>query len=106
MKFEDPNFKTDLSSLFDDYMPRRPEIESWAKFQWKRPSEIYGPSNYSLFDKIDPNDIKQGLCGDCYFLSGLSSLAEAPDRIKRVFITDQVNEAGCYAVQIYINGER
>ena len=74
--FEDPYFKADDSSLFDDLLPKRSEIQSWAKFQWRRPSEVYGLKNYCLFDKIDPNDIKQGLCGDCYFLSSLSSLAE------------------------------
>ena len=105
-KFEDPHFKADITSLFDDSIARRPEIESWTKFQWKRPSEIYGKTNFCIFDKIDPNDIKQGSCGDCYFLSSLSSLAEVSDRIKRVFITEDVNDAGCYAVQIYINGEK
>ena len=52
-----------------------------------------------------PNNIKQGKCGDCYYLSTLSSLAEYPDRIKKIFLTDNVNEAGCYAATIYINGE-
>lgn len=37
--------------------------------------------DYSLFNDIKPDDIKQGHCGNCYFLSCLSSLAEFPDRI-------------------------
>ena len=36
----------------------------------------------------------------------MSALAEFPDRIKRIFLTKDVNEAGCYAVQMYINGEK
>ena len=59
-----------------------------------------------LYGEPGPNDIKQGRCGDCYFLASLSALAEFPDRIKRIFLTKDVNEAGCYAVQMYINGEK
>jgi len=39
-------------------------------------------------------------------LSSLSSLAENPDRIKRIFITKEVNDAGIYACTFYINGEK
>lgn len=39
-------------------------------------------------------------------MASLSALAEFPDRIKRIFLTKDVNEAGCYAVQMYINGEK
>jgi hypothetical protein len=58
-----------------------------------------------IYNKIGPNDIKQGSCGNCYFLSCISSLAEAGDRVERIFISKEVNEAGCYAVKFYINGE-
>ena len=40
---------------------------------------------YKLFDDIKPADIKQGHCGNCYFLSVVSSLAEYPNRIYRIF---------------------
>jgi hypothetical protein len=63
-----------------------------------RPSEVFGAGNFSMFDSIEPSDIKQGDCGDCYFLSGLASLAENPERIKKIFLTQEVNEAGCYAM--------
>ena len=48
----------------------------------------------------------QGRCGDCYFLASLSAIAEYPDRIAKMFLTKKVNEAGCYAVIMYINGEK
>jgi hypothetical protein len=74
--FCDPFFKADVSSILDPTLP--PDHEDWRDYEWKRPVDVYGEGNYSLYDKIDPNDIKQGQCGDCYFLSCLSSLAENP----------------------------
>jgi len=38
-------------------------------------------------------------------LSSLSSLAENPNRIENIFLTQEVNDAGCYALNFYINGE-
>jgi calpain-15 len=39
--------------------------------------------------KIEPNDIKQGALGDCYFLSSLSAMAEYEGIIKALFITKE-----------------
>ena len=59
---------------------------------------------FAIFDDIKPDDIRQGACGNCYFLSCLSSLAEFPERIKKIFLNDRVNEAGCYAMKFLIDG--
>ena len=39
-------------------------------------------------------------------MSSLSSIAEVPARIERIFITKEINAAGCYAVILAINGEK
>mmetsp|Transcript_46880 Transcript_46880/g.63606 ORF Transcript_46880/g.63606 Transcript_46880/m.63606 type:complete len:84 (-) Transcript_46880:1167-1418(-) len=83
-------------------MMRPNRIKNWENLAWKRPEEIFGKGKFSLFDKIDPSDIKQGYCGDCYFLSSISSLAEFPERIKAIFLTKEINDAGCYALQFYL----
>ena len=49
-------------------------------------------------DGIDPNDIIQGSLADCWFLSALSSLAENPHLIERLFVTKEYNETGIYKV--------
>ena len=72
--------------------------KSWDSFDWRRPSEVYGDGNFNLYENVDPNDIFQGYCGDCYYLSSLSSLSEFPERMKAIFLTKEINEAGCYAV--------
>ena len=56
-------------------------------------------------DGIDPNDIIQGGLGDCWFLSALSSLAENPKLIERLFVTKEYNETGIYKVRVCKNGE-
>lgn len=77
----------------------RPErIKNWETFVWKRPKEVYGKGKYAIFNDISPCDIKQGYCGDCYYLSAISSLAENPQRVKDIFITEEVNDEGCYAM--------
>jgi len=58
-----------------------------------------------VFDSdIDPKDIKQGELGDCYFLSAISAIAERSDRIKKLFLTREVQKSGCYCVALCING--
>lgn len=55
-------------------------------------------------DAVEPNDIKQGGLGDCYFLSVLSCTAEKARRIKKLFISTQVVKEGIYAVKMTKNG--
>lgn len=61
-------------------------------------------ASISLFDNIEPNDIKQGLLGDCYFLCSLSSLAERPHLVKRLFETKTYQPSGLYSVWLNIDG--
>jgi calpain-15 len=104
-RWEDPYFRHDASSLFDPEMEKTEENKKWQKYEWKRASEVWPQAQMCIYKEISPNDIKQGFCGDCYFLSSISSLAEFPERVKAIFITKEINDAGCYALQLYVNGE-
>jgi calpain-15 len=84
----------------------KPErLKPWESYVWKRPSEVYGKGKFCVYREIRPDDIRQGACGNCYFLSSISSLAENPERIQNMFLTKEVNEAGCYAMKFFVNGE-
>lgn len=56
--------------------------------------------------KVEPNDIRQGALGDCYFLSSLSVQAEYGDRVRKLFVNTTYNEEGLYAVNLTKNGEK
>ena len=79
---------------------------------WKRPKdfmivdESQGLSAPEVFfKKIEPDDIKQGQLGDCWFMCALASLAEMPNLVDRLFITQRYNEEGLYRLKICKNGE-
>ena len=71
---------------------------------WKRSDEIFKGRSEVFLGKIEPNDIKQGILGDCYFLSSCASIAENENRIRKIFLTDKINKEGCYAVRICERG--
>lgn len=71
--------------------------------EWARVSDLF--QKPAIFkDGIEPNDIQQGLLGDCYFLAVLASAAEDPKDIKALFYTKEINKAGIYMVYFFING--
>lgn len=98
----DPDFPPQASSL---YNPKIDEVDrnAFDSFTWKRASAIYNPL-YIFEDGVEPNDINQGQLGDCYYLAALSSLAEFPERVQNMFVTKNVNKAGIYMVNLFING--
>ena len=55
-------------------------------------------------DGINPNDIRQGCLGNCYFLAVLASMAEEPRNIEMRFITKEMNKAGIYLMTFFVNG--
>ena len=77
--------------------------------QWqsdvKRISDVYD-SSYSMWgsngvELIDPN---QGYLGDCWIVAAASCVAQTPHRIKKLFVTDHLNDAGVYSVTLYLMG--
>ena len=97
-KFVDPVFRPNDSSIYDqDAVDEYPLSE---KAVWKRPDEYMIGSPRLFVNDPDPNDIRQGALGDCWFLASLAALAESPALVKRLFITDEYNEFGIYKLRI------
>ena len=75
---------------------------------WKRLSEVYSSSDYSLFGEkgISPSDVLQGAIGNCWFMAAAAAVAEQPGRLEKVFVNPQgtLNSNGIYAVNLYTLG--
>ena len=106
--FIDEGFPPDQRSLITSesvFKLQTDELEAFKQLDYARLSDIYKGNKITLFDKIDPHSIKQGCLCNSYFLSAISALAENPARIKKCFVSESINKVGCYAVQLYLNGE-
>ena len=63
---------------------------------------LWGPGK--SHDDITPSDINQGYIGNCWVMAAVSTLAERDNRITDFMVTDALNPAGIYAVNMYTLG--
>ena len=101
-KFKDPEFHPDQNSLcgYSVDFNRRNQMN---KLRWKR-SDEYFKGEVQVYDTVDSGDIIQGQLGDCYFLAAVSSIAEHPQRLERLFLTKKNENNGLFAVALCLNG--
>lgn len=89
----------------NDFYPDPPSTigGTYSKYSFRRASEVL--DSLAVFSKeVEPTDIKQGVLKNAYLLSAFAALAERPELIHRLFITDEANNAGLYAVWLNDNG--
>ena len=109
-KFTDKDFPPELKSLEGDGTNHY--SKDWVEGprpcdQWKRPDDFFGVGKYKLFqDSIEPQDIKQGAIGNCYFMAAIAALSDKghSNRIARLFITRDVAATGCYCLNVCEDG--
>ena len=80
------------------------EFKLWPLIKWRKISEVL-PNSKIFKGKIEPDDIQQGILGDCYFLAALSALAERPYRIFNLFLLKEINSVKYYSVRILYRGK-
>jgi len=71
------------------------------KIWWQRFPEFMIVSNFGF----RAEDLRQGGVGDCWFMSALAVVAERPDLVLRLFGDTARNQAGCYQVNLFLDGE-
>lgn len=109
-KFIDKDFPPTLMSLVkanvsaSDGELADPSVSKGLAVEWRRPSDFM-EGEYQVFEAgIEPNDIKQGQLGDCWFLCAIAALTEFPQLVKDLFETQEVSEHGVYRVRFCKNG--
>jgi hypothetical protein len=100
--YVDPEFHPNKKSLVG-YSKEYNRIRDMDALIFKRSSDYFGPG-VQVYDTMAPGDIIQGGLGDCYFLAAVSSIAEHPERLKRLFLSKRNHGNGIYAVAMCLNG--
>lgn len=112
----DPEFKPDSNALFINGKGHHQQLkkkQDWEKYEWVRSADLFPNEEYALFNVIEPEDVKQGNIDNCELLATISGLAErdstagkkAGKALRDLFLTKKLNDAGCYALKVNINGE-
>ena len=66
--------------------------KQWQDLQWIRIGELTHNSAVVFGDNIEPNDIKQGSLGDCYYMSALAVLTMRQQDLQKCLVTKNYNE--------------
>ena len=74
-----------------------------TSLEWEHITKLFnGPLMFK--NSAHPNDIQQGMLGDCYLLSSLSSIAEYPSLAERI-VEYEDNQSGLYGIWLCLDGE-
>ena len=77
--------------------------KKWKNIKWKRQSEFLNFT--SIFpDEIESSDIQPNIFSNPNFISVISALAEYPERIEKLFLSNEINDGGIYGVRICKDG--
>jgi len=89
--------KTRNSELMTDGQP----------ISFRRPTDFMDGEYDVFLGGIEPNDIRQGMLSDCWFLCALSAIAEFPHLVKRLFLKESqtVSSSGVYKLRLCKNGQ-
>jgi Calpain family cysteine protease len=107
-KYSDPLMPADTSLVVWKGYERTDSaaLTSYLSYirSYKRPSEIEtAPSIWGL--TVDRDDIDQGSVGDCYMVSVAASLAEYPERVKKLFMQQEYVKEGIFGLRLHVRGK-
>lgn len=105
-QFVDDSFPPTTKSLFCD--ENQPFTNT--PIMWCRPNDIAaapGEGNiaWKIYRTPMPEDISQGVLGNCWFLSALAVLAERPNLVENIILTKEYCQQGAYQVRLCKDGK-
>lgn len=77
----------------------------WLSPERIRTHHIDNGFKWTVYNNPKFSDIKQGLLGNCWLLSGLAVILEQPELLAKIIITKEHCPQGCYLVRLCHNGE-
>lgn len=101
-KYEDPDFRADMSSVYP-----RPPAKQYPHLgkkisQWLRPCDLV--EDPQMFcNGVEAGDVIQGVLGDCYFL-GAASIVATRDDLLYPIVVEQAPECGFHTFKFFKNG--
>ncbi|XP_063414757.1 calpain-15-like isoform X2 [Mytilus trossulus] len=105
-QFVDDSFPPESKSLFCD------ETQPFTNtpIAWCRPKEVAGAPGegkigWKIYRTPMPEDISQGVLGNCWFLSALAVLAERPNLVENIILTKEYCPQGAYQVRLCKDGK-
>lgn len=109
--FVDSEFPPSRSSLGDLDAGRSQHRQSRvAAIDWARAQDLDGRRSrqglaWHVFNGDPrPGDVSQGMLGDCWLISALAVLAERPQLLKDIMISDELDPHGAYGVRLCKDG--
>jgi hypothetical protein len=69
--------------------------------------DVFKPRGRTLFGNgASPDDINQGVLGNCWFLAAASAIAEVPGRMEAIFLNkgSGLSQQGAYGIRFYTLG--
>ena len=120
--FTDSQFPPSIESLVGYNGCQSITNKQFSEYEWARPDLIFSHKNlhlahnmfktnnqtYNLFceeEQAQNQCVKQGLLGNCYFLSAVASLMHSDfNRIKKLFAVQEINSQGIYCIALCLNG--
>lgn len=76
-----------------------------AQNPWRRMEELYKSPMFDQSQGFNPNIIKQGQLGDCYFVSAMVAISRKPSLVAQIFSDPINNSAGIRCANFHIMGK-
>ncbi|CED90398.1 C2 family cysteine protease [Actinomyces succiniciruminis] len=102
---EDASYDTvrRLAEFSHDIQPKFDDIEHSGEYEGGPQYEEAPADSKPVIDGVSPEDISQGIVGDCWYIASLQAVAQADPSVIEDAITDNGN--GTYTVRLYKDGK-
>lgn len=91
-----------LSEFTNDIQPKHDDFDNANEYKGDPQYQQSPTSSQPVIDGVSPDDISQGILGDCWYIASLQAVAQADPSVIEEAITDNGN--GTYTVRLYRDG--